>query len=173
MNAKGANRKHIMLGIEKSLARLKTDYLDFYFIHNFDDNTPVEETIKTLDNLVKQGKILYPAASNFAAWQISKALGIAEKENLSRFECIQPMYNLVKRQAEVEILPLAEAENLGVIPYSPLGAGILTGKYGSNHKPESGRLIENQTYKIRYNACLLYTSPSPRDRQKSRMPSSA
>ena len=156
VNAKGANRKHIMLGIEKSLARLKTDYLDFYFIHNFDNNTPVEETIKTLDNLVKQGKILYPAASNFAAWQISKALGIAEKENLSRFECIQPMYNLVKRQAEVEILPLAEAENLGVIPYSPLGAGILTGKYGSNHKPESGRLIENQTYKIRYNAEWMY-----------------
>ena len=156
VNARGANRKHIMFGIEKSLTRLKTDYLDFYFIHRFDDNTPIAETVRALDDLVKQGKILYPAASNFAAWQIAKALGIAEKESLSRFECIQPMYSLVKRQAEVEILPLAEAENLGVIPYSPLGAGMLTGKYGPTHKPESGRLIDNQIYKIRYSAEWMY-----------------
>ena len=158
VNARGANRKHILLSIEKSLTRLQTDYLDFYFIHRFDDNTPIAETMRTLDDLVKQGKILYPAASNFAAWQVAKALGIAGKESLARFECIQPMYSLVKRQAEVEILPLAEAENLGVIPYSPLGAGILTGKYGSNHKPESGRLIENQMYKTRYNAEWMYST---------------
>ena len=83
---------------------------------------------------MRQGKILYPAVSNWAAWQIAKALGMSAREGLARFECIQPMYNLVKRQAEVEILPLAQAEQIGVIPYSPLGGGLLTGKY-ARQKP--------------------------------------
>jgi len=150
VNARGANRRHINLEVEKSLRRLGTDWIDIYFIHHFDQNTPLEVTLRALDNLVKQGKILYPAVSNFAAWQIMKALGISEREQLARFEVIQPMYNLVKRQAEVEILPLALSEGLGVIPYSPLGGGLLTGKYGPDKKPENGRILTNDMYSLRY-----------------------
>jgi len=150
VNARGANRRHITLEVEKSLRRLKTDWIDIYFIHHFDENTPLEKTLRALDDLVKQGKILYPAASNFAAWQIMKALGISYKEGLSRFEVIQPMYNLVKRQAEVEILPLALSEELGVIPYSPLGGGLLTGKYAPGKRPEKGRIVSNEMYSVRY-----------------------
>lgn len=150
INAGGLSRRHIQRAVEASLKRLKTDYIDVYFLHRFDENTPIEETLNALDDLVKAGKILYPAASNFAAWQIAKALGISAKEGLARFECIQPMYNLVKRQAEVEILPMAESENLGVIPYSPLGGGLLTGKYGTNKRPDSGRLVESDAYQTRY-----------------------
>ena len=150
INARGLSRRHIMLEVENSLRRLKTDRIDFYFVHLFDENTPMEETLRALDDLQAQGKILYPAVSNWAAWQIAKALGIAAKEQLARFELIQPMYNLVKRQAEVEILPLAVSEQLGVISYSPLGGGLLTGKYGVNKRPEQGRLVEEQRYTARY-----------------------
>jgi aryl-alcohol dehydrogenase-like predicted oxidoreductase len=150
MNARGLSRRHIMLAIEQSLRRLKTDRVDFYFVHLFDENTPMEETLRALDDLQAQGKILYPAVSNWAAWQIAKAVGIAAKEQLARFELLQPMYNLVKRQAEVEILPLAVSEQLGVISYSPLAGGLLTGKYGVNKRPEQGRLVEDQRYTARY-----------------------
>lgn len=143
VNARGLSRKHMMRGIENSLRRLKTDYVDFYFVHDFDEKTPMEETLRTLDDLQRQGKILYPAVSNWAAWQITKALGISAKQELARFELIQPMYNLVKRQAEVEIMPMAKSEQIGVITYSPLGAGLLTGKYGLNKRPEQGRLVNN------------------------------
>jgi aryl-alcohol dehydrogenase-like predicted oxidoreductase len=122
-NATGSTRKHIRRAVEDSLRRLNTDYIDVYFLHRFDNRTPIEETLRVLDDLVRQGKILYPAASNFAAWQVAKALGISAKEGWSRFECLQPMYNLVKRQAEVELLPLAQSENLAVIPSRPLGGG--------------------------------------------------
>ena len=150
MNAMGASRRHIHQAVTASLRRLQTDYIDLYFIHRFDERTPLDETLRALDDLVRQGKVLYLGASNFAAWQIAKALGISAKEGWARFECIQPMYNLVKRQAEVEILPLAASEQLGVIPYSPLGGGLLTGKYGRDRRPESGRLVENTMYQTRY-----------------------
>lgn len=150
INARGANRRHIKLEVEKSLRRLGTDWIDIYFIHHFDENTSLEVTLRAMDDLVKQGKILYPAVSNFAAWQIMKALGISEREQLARFEVVQPMYNLVKRQAEVEILPLALSEGLGVIPYSPLGGGLLTGKYGPEKKPQEGRILTNDMYSVRY-----------------------
>ena len=149
-NARGASRKHIMAAVEASLKRLQTDYIDLYFIHRFDDKTALEETLFALDTLVRQGKILYTGASNFAAWQVAKALGISAQKGWAMFKCIQPMYNLVKRQAEVEILPMAQSENLGVIPYSPLGGGLLSGKYGMAKKPESGRLLENKMYKVSY-----------------------
>lgn len=152
INARGATRRHIMSAVEASLRRLNTDYLDVYFIHHFDENTPLPETLRALDDLVRQGKILYPAASNFAAWQVAKALGISAMQGWSRFECLQPMYNLTKRQAEVEILPMAQSENLGVIPYSPLGGGLLTGKYGLSRRPDSGRLLEHKIYISRYSA---------------------
>ncbi len=156
VNNTGTSRRHIQLQIESSLKRLNTDRVDLYFLHRFDKDTPIEETIRALDDLVQQGKILYPAVSNWAAWQIMKALGISASEALSRFECIQPMYNLVKRQAEVEILPMAESEQIGVIPYSPLGGGLLTGKYSSANKPDEGRLVQNKMYELRYGEALYY-----------------
>ncbi len=154
--ARGASRRNIMIEIEKSLKRLGTDHLDVYFIHQFDDQTPLAETLRALDDLVRAGKILYPAASNFAAWQVAKALGLSALHHWAPFKVLQPMYNLVKRQAEVEILPLALSEGLGVIPYSPLGGGLLTGKYGPGQRPESGRLVENQAYQKRYGAEWVY-----------------
>jgi aryl-alcohol dehydrogenase-like predicted oxidoreductase len=156
INAVGASRRHIMAAVEASLKRLRTDYIDLYFIHRFDDRTPLEESLRALDDLVRQGKILYPAASNFAAWQVAKALGLSAKEGWARFECVQPMYNLVKRQAEVEILPMAQSENLAVISYSPLGGGLLSGKYGPSRQPESGRLVENKVYQTRYGGNWMY-----------------
>ena len=156
VNARGLSRRHITRAIEASLKRLKTDRLDFYFVHQFDADTPIEETLSALDDLVRRGLILYPAVSNWAAWQIMKALGISAKKELERFELIQPMYNLTKRQAEVEILPLARSECLGVIPYSPLGGGLLTGKYSVQNKPERGRLVENKMYMKRYGEASYY-----------------
>lgn len=150
VNAGGLSRRHIARSVEGSLKRLGTDWIDFYFVHSFDQRTPIEETLRALDDLRHQGKILYPAVSNWAAWQIATALGVSAREHLARFELIQPMYNLVRRQAEVEILPLAQAANLGVISYSPLGGGLLTGKYGATRRPEAGRLVESQLYINRY-----------------------
>ena len=156
VNDGGLSRLHITKAIEATLKRLNTDRIDLYFVHQFDSNTPIEETLGVLDDLVHQGKILYPAVSNWAAWQIMKAVGISDSRNLARFQCIQPMYNLAKRQAEVEILPLAQAEEIGVIPYNPLGAGLLTGKYSTKRKPQQGRLIENQMYAKRYLEDVYY-----------------
>ncbi|MGC9666077.1 aldo/keto reductase [Planosporangium sp. 12N6] len=150
VNAQGLSRRHVVRAVEQSLRRLGTDRIDFYFVHAFDERTPIEQTLRALDDLQRQGKILYPAVSNWAAWQIATALGVSVREGLARFELIQPMYNLVRRQAEVEILPLAQAEHLGVITYSPLGAGLLTGKYGTGRRPESGRLVDNARYADRY-----------------------
>ncbi len=150
VNARGATRYHILRAVEGSLRRLGTDRIDVYFIHRFDDFTPLEETLRTLDDLVTQGKILYAAASNFAAWQVAKALGISAKAGWAPFAVLQPMYNLVKRQAEVELLPMALSEGLGVIPYSPLGGGLLSGKYGVTRRPEQGRLVSNTMYQTRY-----------------------
>ncbi|MBT9777352.1 aldo/keto reductase [Clostridium sp. MCC353] len=150
VNSRGLSRRHILEAADASLKRLNTDYIDFYFVHSFDEETPMEESIRALDDLQRQGKILYPAVSNWAAWQMAKALGISAKECLARFELIQPMYNLVKRQAEVEIFPFARAEQLGVITYSPLGAGLLTGKYGMGKRPGMGRIIDEARYRDRY-----------------------
>lgn len=150
VNALGASRRHLVASVEASLRRLDTDTIDIFFIHHFDERTSLEDTLRALDHLVRQGKILYPAASNFAAWQVAKALGISSARGYAGFKCIQPMYNLVKRQAEVEILPMAASESLGVITYSPLGGGLLTGKYGPSRRPASGRLVDNEMYRIRY-----------------------
>jgi aryl-alcohol dehydrogenase-like predicted oxidoreductase len=156
VNAAGASRRHIRASVEGSLRRLDTDTIDIYFIHHFDEQTAIEETLRGLDDLVRQGKILYPAASNFAAWQVAKGLGVCAREGWAPFKCVQPMYNLVKRQVEVEILPMAEAENLGVLTYSPLGGGLLTGKYGTSRRPVSGRLVENEIYQARYGAERMF-----------------
>lgn len=147
-NPGGSSRRHIVRAVEASLRRLRTDRLDFYLLHQFDPEVPLEETLGALDDLVRRGLVLYVGASNFAAWQYAKALGISERRGLERFALIQPMYNLVKRQAEVEILPLARSEGLGVMTFSPLGAGLLTGRYATGG--EHGRLTDNERYKRRY-----------------------
>lgn len=158
VNQGGASRRHIQIAVEDSLRRLKTDRIDVYFLHHYDAATPVEESLRALDDLVRAGKILYPAVSNWAAWQVMKAQGIAAGEGLARIECLQPMYNLVKRQAEVEILPMAANEQIGVIPYSPLGGGLLTGKYMPDATPAAGRLVENKMYQKRYGLDDYYQS---------------
>ncbi len=156
VNARGSSRRHIFLSVEGSLRRLKTDFIDLLYLHRFDDFTALEETLRALDDLVSQGKVMYIGASNFAAWQVEKSLGLQGLHNWVSFVCLQPMYNLVKRQAEVEILPMAQAENLAVCPYSPLGGGLLTGKYTTSTKPQKGRLVENKMYRTRYGAKWMY-----------------
>ncbi len=145
----GLSREHILSAVEGSLERLHTDWIDFYFVHTFDPMTDMEETLRALDSLVQQGKIRFPAVSNWAAWQIAKALGIAEAKSLAPFACIEPLYSLLKRQAEVEILPLAISENLGVVAYSPIAAGILTGKYAQDDGSE-GRMAHDPLTQHRY-----------------------
>ena len=156
VNDRGLSRRNILASAEASLKRLGTDRLDVLFVHTFDPNTPMEETLRALDTLVRDGKVLYTGVSNWAAWQIALSLGISACEGLPSFACIQPMYNLVKRQAEVEILPLAVSEDLGVISYSPLGGGLLTGKYGTSRKPDQGRLVDNTMYATRYGNAQYY-----------------
>ena len=150
LNYRSASRRSLMNTVERSLRRLRTDYIDVLFVHRADWDTDVEETVRALDDLVKQGKILYPAASNWPAWRIMKALGVARQEGRTGFRVLQPMYNLLKRQAESELLPMARAEGLGVIPYSPIAGGMLSGKYAGGAKPEVGRLLTNTRYQERY-----------------------
>lgn len=156
VNASGSSRRHILGAVEGSLKRLKTDRIDVYFLHMFDESLPLEETLRALESVVQSGKVLYVGASNYAAWQIAKALGISERRGWARFDVIQPMYSLVKRQAETEILPMAQSETVGVIPYSPLGAGLLSGKYAADRRPNEGRLVENPRYAKRYSAAGTY-----------------
>ncbi len=155
-NARGSSRYHLVRAVEASLERLKTDRIDVFFLHRWDESTDIEETLRGVEMLVQSGKIMYPAASNFAAWQAMKALGVARANGWAPLTCIQPMYNLAKRQAESELLPMAASEGLGVLPYSPLGGGLLSGKYGRGTRPETGRLIDNPMYVTRYAAKTNY-----------------
>ena len=129
VNDKGLSRKHIMEGCDASLRRLGTDYIDLYQVHCWDQGTPLEETLRALDDLVRSGRVRYIGCSNYNAWQITKALWISDREGLARFDCLQPQYSLIQRDIETEILPLCADQGLGVIPWSPLGGGFLTGKY--------------------------------------------
>ena len=146
----GYSRAHIMHHVEQSLRRLDTDYIDLYFLHRFHEQPPLDDVMRAMDDLVRQGKVRYPAASNFAAWQLAKANGIAHARGWSPFRCIQPMYSLLKRQAEVELLPMARSENVGVISYSPLAGGVLSGKYGKKNFDVHGRLKDSEQYRKRY-----------------------
>lgn len=149
-NARGSSRYHLERAVEASLKRLRTDRIDVFFLHRFDEDTPLEESLRGLERLVVSGKILFPAASNFAAWQVARALGVAERHGWAPLTAIQPMYNLVKRTAEIELLPMAHAEGLAVTPYSPLGGGLLSGKYGRERRPDGGRVVDNPMYAERY-----------------------
>jgi aryl-alcohol dehydrogenase-like predicted oxidoreductase len=128
-NDSGLSRKHIMAGIDASLQRLGTDYVDLYQVHTWDPDTPLEETLGTLDNLVKCGKVRYIGASNFAGYQLQKSVDISLRMGWEPFSCLQPLYNLLDRSIEWEIIPVCERHGLGIIPWSPLRGGWLSGKY--------------------------------------------
>ncbi|MFH1758229.1 MAG: aldo/keto reductase [Pseudomonadota bacterium] len=150
----GLSRKHIMQGIEDSLKRLDTDYLDIYYAHMPDYDTPLEETLRAMDDLVRQGKVRYLGCSNYRAFQLSKALWISDKHNLARWDCIQPPYNLLTRDIEYELLPLCGEEGVGVCPFSPMAAGFLSGKYEKEKKPIEGARFslahQGYTYNQKY-----------------------
>lgn len=134
-NEKGLSRKHICTAIEESLRRLQTDYIDLYQVHAPDPETPLDETLRTLDDLVRQGKVRYIGCSNFQAWALASALWTSDKLELARFDCVQPRYNMLFREIENELLPLCRHYGVGVIPYNPLAGGFLTGKYTMNAEP--------------------------------------
>ena len=138
VNARGNSRYHIMDGVKASLKRLQLDHIDLYQIHGFDPATPIEETVRALDNLVQQGHVRYVGVSNWASWQIMKALGIADKSGLARFESLQAYYTIAGRDLEREHIPLLQSENLGLMVWSPLAGGLLSGKYDRNSEGEKG-----------------------------------
>jgi len=142
-NDVGASRGHIMDGVEASLRRLHTDHIDLYQIHCDDSVTPVEETLRALDTLVQQGKVRYIGCSNWQAWRIAKALGISELRNLARFDTLQAYYSIAGRDLEREIVPMLESERVGLLVWSPLAGGLLSGKYSrTNQKPADSRRTE-------------------------------
>jgi len=139
----GLSRKHILSAVEDSLSRLGTDYIDLYQVHMWDPDTPIEETLRTLDSLVKSGKVRYIGVSNFTGWQLQKAIDLSRQMGLEQFTCLQPLYNLLDRETELELIPICLNEGLGVIPWSPLRGGWLTGKFHRGmDAPVSGTRIE-------------------------------
>lgn len=137
-NARGASRYHIMDGVKASLQRLQLDHIDLYQIHGFDPATPIEETVRALDTLVQQGHVRYVGVSNWAAWQIVKALGIAERLGCARFESLQAYYTIAGRDLERELVPMLQSEGLGLMVWSPLAGGLLSGKYGREQQGVEG-----------------------------------
>ena len=137
-NGRGASRGHIMDGVKASLRRLQLDHIDLYQIHGFDPATPIEETVRALDQLVRHGHVRYVGVSNWAAWQIVKALGVSERLGLSRFESLQAYYTVAGRDLEREIVPMLRSEGLGLMVWSPLAGGLLSGKYTKGTNAEAG-----------------------------------
>jgi len=137
-NDAGLSREHIVSGCEASLRRLRTDHIDLYQVHEWDGVTPLEETLEALDLLVRQGKVRYVGCSNYAGWQLMKALGIADRQGLPRFASQQIYYSLQSRDAEYELIPAAVDQGLGVLVWSPLAAGLLSGRYRRDQRPSSG-----------------------------------
>ncbi|MFU1795154.1 aldo/keto reductase [Paenibacillus azoreducens] len=157
-NTKGSSRYHLMQELDRSLKRLQTDYVDLYQIHTFDPHTPLEETLRTLDDMIRSGKVRYIGASNYAAWELMKALGISDMRGLNRYVSIQTSYSLADRTPEQEIVPLCLDQGVGIIPYFPLAGGILTGKYSfadraplnsrAQTDPNFGRFINDRTLEL-------------------------
>jgi aryl-alcohol dehydrogenase-like predicted oxidoreductase len=150
-NERGGSRYHIVRAVEESLRRLRTDRIDLYQLHRFDPDVPLEETIRALDDLVRWGKVVYVGCSNYTAQQLRDALRVSEGKGLHPFISVQPMYNLLKREVESELLPLCMEKGIGVIPYNPLAGGFLTGKYSCGDQPQTGtRLGDTESYRTRY-----------------------
>lgn len=138
VNQSGSHRVNIMAAVEASLKRLGTDYIDVYYLHRWDASTRIAESLRALDDCVRHGKVRYIACSNFEAWRVCEALWTSEKLGLEAFVCVQPLYNIVNRDAEVELLPFCEKYGVGVVPYSPLARGVLSGKYLVGQEPPKG-----------------------------------
>ena len=149
-NGQGLSRKHILDQVEASLDRLGTDYIDLYQIHRWDEEVPIEETLSALDHLVETGKVRYLGASTMAAWQFTKALYEADLNDYERFACMQPEYNLVDRHEEANLLPVCADQGVGIIPWSPLAGGFLTGKYERGEDPDAGRAAEDEYTQNRF-----------------------
>lgn len=128
-NEKGTSRYHIINALDASLKRLQSDYVDLYYVHRWDENTPIEETLRALDDLIRQGKVRYIGASNFASWQLAHANVLGELRGWTAFTALQSHYHLLEREVEREVIPYCQAHNVGFIPYFPLAGGFLTGKY--------------------------------------------
>lgn len=146
-NDQGLSRRNIVHSVERSLKRLQTDYIDLLYLHHWDEHAHLDHTLGAIEDLVSAGKVHAVGVSNFAAWQAMKTISVAERRGRLRISVMQPMYSLVKRQVEVELLPLAHHEGLAVVPYNTIGAGLLTGKYLAGG---SGRLHEADMYRQRY-----------------------
>ena len=137
-NDQGLSRRHILEACEASLRRLRTDFIDLYQSHSFDAETPIDETLRAFDDLVRSGKVRYVGCSNYAAWQLAMAIGTSERHGWARYDCVQPRYNLLHRDIEAELLPLCRDQGVGVIAYNPLAGGFLTGKHSSEAPPRPG-----------------------------------
>ena len=150
-NDSGMSRLHIMQAIDDSLRRLQMDHVDLYYIHHVDVQTPMEEMLRALDDLVRQGKVRYAACSNYQAWRLMECLWLSDHNNLARFECYQPQYSLVVRDIEQELVPLCQYKGLGVVVWSPLGGGFLSGKYKRGERTKAGtRSEESWAYPKRF-----------------------
>ena len=150
---RGASRRHVIAAVEESLRRLGTDYIDLYQLHSYDPQTPIDETLGALDDLVRTGKVRYIGCSNFLAYQLARAVGRSEILGLARMDSAQPRYNLLFRQIERELLPLCAEEGIGVIPYNPIAGGLLSGKHRLEAGPEGGRFTlgtAGKMYQDRY-----------------------
>jgi aryl-alcohol dehydrogenase-like predicted oxidoreductase len=154
-NEGGSSRREIMEQVEGSLRRLQTDYIDLYQIHTIDKRTPLDETLRALDDLVTQGKVRYIGASNFLAWELMKALAISERHSFVKFVSVQPCYSLADRTIEQELEPFCLEEGIGVIPFFPLAGGILTGKYAGGQIPGGSRAEKESRFQGRIDSARL------------------
>jgi aryl-alcohol dehydrogenase-like predicted oxidoreductase len=144
-NMHGSSRKHVLEHIDRSLQKLQTDDLDLYQIHYYDPFTPLEETLRTMDHLVQQGKVRYVGCSNFAAWQVAEAIGTAKSLGIEPLVSVEPEYSMLKRAVEQELLPCCTRYHVGILPYFPLASGFLTGKYRRGQQPGTGTRFAVQT----------------------------
>ena len=149
VNDRGNSRRHIIQAVEASLKRLKTDYIDLYYLHRPDQDTPLEEELMAMDDLIRQGKVIYAGTSHYPAWKICHSRWIAKERNLRPFVVDQPGYNLIRRGIETEVMPFAEEMGVGLVPHSPLYQGILTGKYHGDSKPSDARGVARDTSLLR------------------------
>ncbi len=148
LNRSGTSRHHIMMAVEDSLKRLDTDRIDLYYLHRWNALTPIEESLRALDDCVRQGKVRYIGCSNFDAWRLCEAWWTSDRMNLEKFICLQPLYNIVNRDVEVELLPFCKTYDVGVVSYSPLARGVLTGKYLPGQPPPPGSRAARQDRRI-------------------------